>query len=228
MTAQQCKWARKRGKYPGMAAWVLLLLAMSWANPSHAAQVDGRSLFGMTARASADLTAFEKWTGTLERYFREKNVAAGSCEESFFTRCHLKEWRRFLEGLRGQTRQTQIKEVNRYLNSVSYLTDPVNYGTQDYWAVPGEHLSRRGDCEDYAIAKFLSLRALGFANEDLRVVVLQDLNLRVPHAVLVVYVEDQPFLLDNQISTVVPATTVRHYQPVYSLNETHWWLYLAP
>ena len=90
----------------------------------------------------------------------------------------------------GRDRQTQIEEVNTYLNNVSYLTDPINYGVADYLAVPREHLSRQGDCDDYAIAKFLSLRSLGFSNEGLRVVVLQDLNLRIPHAVLAVYVND--------------------------------------
>ena len=233
------KWFRKGPETPGTRLsatrlratrlrTAILVAAMLWAAPAHAAQMEERMLFGKQAIASTNLAAFAKWTGTLERYFKGRDVAEGSCEESFFNRCHLKEWSRFLESLRGQNRAAQIEAVNRYLNRVSYLTDPINYGVSDYWAVPDEHLSRRGDCEDYAIAKFLSLRVLGFANDDLRVVVLQDLNLRIPHAVLVVYMEGRPYLLDNQIHSVVPATTVRHYQPVYSLNETHWWLYHSP
>ncbi|MCE2510004.1 MAG: transglutaminase-like cysteine peptidase [Alphaproteobacteria bacterium] len=231
MTPWQMDRPRRKDGWVYILAGALLLLSLG-APPAlseeMAALTDGRGLFGKVSQGSSNLSAFPKWTGTLARYFEGRDVAEGGCEESFFTRCHLKEWRRFLEGLRGKSRHTQLEEVNRYINHVSYLTDPINYGVPDYWAVPDEHLNRRGDCEDYAIAKFLSLRELGFSNADLRIVVLQDLNLRIPHAVLAVYLNDQAFVLDNQINVVVPASGVRHYQPVYSVNETHWWLYLNP
>ncbi len=53
----------------------------------------------------------------------------------------------------------------------------------------------------------------------MRVVALQDQNLNLGHAVLVVYVGDEPMLLDNQIASVVPANSIRHYNPVFSINE---------
>jgi predicted transglutaminase-like cysteine proteinase len=59
----------------------------------------------------------------------------------------------------------------------------------------------------------------------MRVVALQDLNLNLGHAVLVVYVNDRPMLLDNQIAAVVPANSIKHYNPVFSINETGWWLH---
>ncbi|MEE8547966.1 MAG: transglutaminase-like cysteine peptidase, partial [Alphaproteobacteria bacterium] len=80
-------------------------------------------------------------------------------------------------------------------------------------------------CEDYAITKYMSLRTLGVPAEDMRIVVLQDMNLRLAHAVLVVYLNDEAFVLDNQIRWVVKETTIRHYRPYYSVNETHWWLH---
>ena len=43
-----------------------------------------------------------------------------------------------------------------FFNSVKYSDDKDIYGINDYWASPYEFLARdRGDCEDYAIAKFL-------------------------------------------------------------------------
>jgi predicted transglutaminase-like cysteine proteinase len=111
------------------------------------------------------------------------------------------------------------------MNRQRYLTDPRNYGVKDYWATPIQFLKRDGDCEDYAIAKFISLRALGFTNDMLRIVVLQDLNLRIGHAILVVYLDGRALVLDNQVRRVVPAETIRHYQPIYSINEQHWWLH---
>lgn len=209
-------------------AWVLALvifLLLFGDMPAFANEADSRQLFGRETYQFSDLKALTKWTGALERYFAEKRVAEGSCEKNFLTRCHLQEWIRFLDGLRGKNRWIQVEAVNRYLNTVPYLEDPINYGVPEYWATPSEHLSRQGDCEDYAIAKFLSLRELGFADKDLRVAVVQDLNLRVLHAVLVVYDGDQPYILDSQTRYVLPAFAILHYQPIYAVNETHWWLY---
>ena len=69
------------------------------------------------------------------------------------------------------------------------------------------------------------MRALGMDHDVLRIVVLQDLNLRVPHAILVAYVDGKPYVLDNQIPQVVSADVIHHYRPFYSINETNWWLH---
>ncbi len=133
-------------------------------------------------------------------------------------------WNREIETAE-RSRIEQIRSVNAEMNRHRYILDPVNYGVPDYWATPFQFLRLDGDCEDYAIAKFMSLRALGFDNDSLRVVVLRDLNLKLAHAILVVYHEGQVFVLDNQISDVVEAAAIRHYRPIYSVNETAWWLH---
>ena len=115
------------------------------------------------------------------------------------------------------------------MNKAKYITDKNNWGRKDYWATPGEFMANFGDCEDYAIIKFLSLKLLGFKDEDLRVVAVKDLNLKIGHDVLIVYWKDpksgkrRRLLLDNQIKKVVDARAVRHYQPVFSINSKNWW-----
>ena len=84
-------------------------------------------------------------------------------------------------------------------------------------------MAKFGDCEDYSIAKFMSLRQLGFSNAELRVVAVKDLNLKIGHAVLAVYLDGKALILDNQIRKVVEAKTIRHYVPVFSINEKFWW-----
>ena len=69
------------------------------------------------------------------------------------------------------------------------------------------------------------MRALGMSNENMRIVVVQDLNLRLGHAVLVVYLNNKAYVLDNQVDRVVSAERVRHYRPIYSINENAWWLH---
>ena len=182
-------------------------------------------LFGTRETRSTNLRLFPKWTGAIERYFDERKLAEAPCASTLFNRCHLREWTAFLAGLRGRDRVSQIVEINRRMNRKRYIVDPRNYGVPDYWATPGQFLRRNGDCEDYAIAKYMSLRALGFDGANMRIVVLQDLNLRIAHAVLVVYIAGETLVLDNQIENVVPASSIRHYRPIYSINENHWWLH---
>lgn len=174
-------------------------------------------IFGSIELPSKNLKKFPKWIDMVGRW----KDGAG-CESDT---CTAKGWQALINDLKGKDRLTQIKEVNKLLNSKKYIIDMKNWGMEDYWATPYQFLKKNGDCEDYAIAKFMVLKALGVPIEDMRVVALQDLNLGVGHAVLVVYEGNDPLLLDNQIKTVVPVNSVKHYQPVYSINELGWWLH---
>ncbi len=208
------------GRMIGMAALALVIAA----EPA-VARYSYPALFGSSEVRSDDLELFTKWAAALDRAFDERRLADAPCTATVFNRCHFAAWRRVLDDLRGLDRAAQLAAVNLYMNRKHYILDPRNYGVRDYWAAPGQFLSRDGDCEDYAIAKFMSLKALGFTNDDMRIVVLQDLNLGIAHAVLVVYLDGRALVLDNQIEEVVSADTVRHYRPIYSINERHWWLH---
>ena len=190
------------------------------------AQGDSQQSFFNTHEVErANLTPFPKWTGMLERHLRETRTIPGSCHPTPITRCRWEEWMAFLQSIRDRDFAAQMDAVNRYMNQHKYVLDIVNWGVEDYWATPYEFLRVNGDCEDFAIAKFISLRLLGHVADNMRVVVLQDLNLRTPHAVLVVQREGHYWVLDNQIPQVVDSTTIRHYRPIYSVDEKHWWLH---
>lgn len=176
------------------------------------------SLFGSREIASSDLALFPKWRGVVARFGEEEQSCASPL-------CDHEYWKRVLEGLAGAERMAQITAINREMNERLYVVDPINWGVPDYWATPFQFRRKNGDCEDYAIAKFMALRALGFDNGEMRIVVLNDLNLGIAHAILVVYVDGRALVLDNQIKSVVPADSIRHYQPVYSVNENGWWLH---
>ena len=187
-------------------------------------QVTAAGLFGTTEIRSSRLAVFGKWTGMLARFTAERARAA-KCRPTRFARCFLRDWDAFIADLRNRDPRAQIEAVQAHMNLSPYITDPRNWGVRDYWATPREFLRKDGDCEDYAIAKYMALRALGFAADQLRVVVLQDLNLNVPHAILVVYLDGRALVLDNQISRVIDAAAIHHYRPIYSINENAWWLH---
>ncbi len=175
------------------------------------------AIFNSKEFANKGIKKFPKWVDMLARWHE-----AAPCDDD---ECTTDGWQDLLIDLKGQDRMTQIREVNRYFNSMKYIVDRKNWGVEDYWATPFQFLKMDGDCEDYAIAKFMALKALGIPVEDMRVLALRDLNLDIGHAVLIVYEGDTPLLLDNQIKSVVPAETVKHYLPIFSLSETGWWLH---
>ena len=96
------------------------------------------------------------------------------------TTCKAKEWNAFIDSVRTLPREEQVRAVNREMNDKPYVTDPVNWHMADYWATPLQFLRKDGDCEDYAISKYMALKALGFCVDEMRIVVLQDTNLNVP------------------------------------------------
>lgn len=168
---------------------------------------------------SKKTSRFPKWLTMLDRFQDGRKL----CDSST---CSTKGWKELIAQLQGKDVKTQLREVHRAFNVKPYILDIKNWGVEDYWATPYQFIKKDGDCEDYAIAKYMALKALGVPIEDMRVVALEDLNLKLGHAVLVVYLgDDEPLMLDNQIAAVVPANSVRHYLPIFSINETGWWLH---
>lgn len=194
---------------------------------SLAAQAFPDALFGYSQVPQARLEDFPQWLDVLDRHLKD-DLGDGGCDQPTLNRCHLREWRAFLEGLRGRPVREQLEAVNRYANTRDYVLDLDNYGVDDYWAIPREFLAAGGDCEDYAITKLFSLRWLGYDPEDLRLVIVQDTNLRIPHAVLAVASGGEVYIMDNQVQPVLRQQDVVHYAPVFSINEHQWWLHLPP
>lgn len=184
-------------------------------------------LFGTQEIRNGNLRPFPKWTGMLDRYFQDAGNKPGPCSAKIFNQYHAQKWQTLVDQLKGQTVAAQLHAVNAFMNEARYIVDPINWGVRDYWATPGQFFAKKGDCEDYAIAKYLTLKRLGVDPGKMRIVVLQDLNLRVAHAILAVYTGDGIIILDNQIKRTVRASAIRHYKPIFSINEEAWWLHRA-
>jgi predicted transglutaminase-like cysteine proteinase len=178
------------------------------------------SLFGTTEIKSNNIGAFSKWTSVMHRYDQEMKTQANSP--------HAKEWKAHLDALQGASFQQKLEGVNNYMNAQPYVEDEVNYHVDDYWATPLEFLANGGDCEDYAIAKYASLRALGVPADDLRIAIVQDQVKHVPHAILIVYNGSHAYVLDNQNKHVEDAQNVSRYKPIFSINGNNWWLHKTP
>jgi predicted transglutaminase-like cysteine proteinase len=182
-------------------------------------------LFNSIEVHSPDSTAFKKWLEALDRNRREAGQTKRSCAEIGMNRCNAGTWQAMIEPLQGRKPSDVLRTVNQFFNKYPYILDSVNWGVEDYWESPGEFLSKAGDCEDYAIIKYMTLKRLGIDPARMRIVAVNDSNLGAGHAVLAVYVEERIFILDNQINDVIDSSKILHYEPIYSINESGWWLH---
>lgn len=200
---------------------LLLLICVLSALPAGASA----GLFGYREAPRSNLDIFPQWLSVLERHIRDR-VPEGNCESRRLDTCHVRRWQAFIHSIRTLPRREQIRRVNGFANQQEYILDIENYGVEDYWATPRQFLYNNGDCEDYAITKMLTLKQLGFDTRAMRIVVLQDTNLRIAHAVLAIDVKDDTLIMDNQIEEVVSHRHIVHYVPIYSVSEQRWWMYL--
>ena len=120
-----------------------------------------------------------------------------------------------------------LRQVNGFFNQVPYYSDLQHWGVADYWATPSEMLgSFGGDCEDYSISKYLSLKEVGVPIEKLRITYVRALQLGESHMVLAYYPtpDADPLILDNLNGTILPASQRRDLEPVYSFNDDDLWV----
>ncbi len=140
----------------------------------------------------------------------------------------LLEWEEMIRSAkRGRSDDEKLESVNRFFNSrVRYAEDIEVWGVEDYWATPFEFLSKNaGDCEDFAIAKYFTLKALGVKEEKLNIMYVKALHLGIAHMVLAYYStpEADPLILDNIIDDILPGSKRTDLLPVFGFNGSGLW-----
>jgi len=111
--------------------------------------------------------------------------------------------------------------INRAVNtSIRPTSDWAQYGYADFWASPLQALGNgAGDCEDYAIVKYVALRNLGMDVKDLRLVIVQDYKHHTIHAVVAVRDEQRWAILDNRTMAIVNTDELKNYLPLVVLAQ---------
>ena len=168
-------------------------------------------------------------SGALEQ-FRVTDATLRAVEERYgrVGRFRVERWQRLLDQHQQSDIHTMLQAVNRFANeNVGYASDLEHWGQNDYWATPLETLGTgKGDCEDYVILKYASLRALGVPEERLRLMYVRALSIDEPHMVLIYFEEpDQfPLVLDNLTNRILPANERTDLRPVFSFNGQGLWM----
>ncbi len=139
----------------------------------------------------------------------------------------LTAWQQLLQEAANLPESDKLDRVNRFFNQVRFIDDRIHWGQEDYWATPVEFLiSNGGDCEDFSIAKYYTLKALGVAEDKMSLAYVKSLELNQAHMVLTYYASPaaMPVVLDNLIGEIRPANQRPDLLHVYTFNGDSLWL----
>lgn len=140
----------------------------------------------------------------------------------------IQDWGRLIDASENLDEAAKLKTVNAFFNGALVFTDDRTvWHQEDYWATPVEALYKgAGDCEDYSIAKYVTLRRLGIPSDKLRITYVKALQQNQAHMVLTYYYSPtaEPLVLDNLIPQIKPASQRKDLLPVYAFNAEGLWL----
>ena len=226
------------GMFGHSHAWraVVLACGLAWFGPAAvvtAATLDRLESSGLVEKSAEPFGLFasplsegglrEKWLG-VEHQLDDERVQLALCDGDR-ERCVSPAALRFLaivdnaKALEGRAR---LGEINRAINlAIRPMSDLAQYGAIDVWSSPLVTFAHgAGDCEDYAIAKFVALRHAGIAADDLRIIVMRDTIRGEDHAVAAARLDGHWLMLDNRRMAMVEDANVRNYRPTFVIDQT--------
>ena len=177
--------------------------------------------FGLFTSILSEGGLHEKWRG-VERWLDDEMVQLALCEGDR-ARCVSPAALQFLaivDSAKVREARARVGEINRAVNlAIRPMSDLAQYGEIDVWSSPLATFARgAGDCEDYAIAKFVALRLAGIAPEDIRIVIIHDTSRNEDHAVAAVRLDGHWLTLDNRRMVMVEDAEVRNYRPIFLID----------
>jgi predicted transglutaminase-like cysteine proteinase len=186
--------------------------------------------FGLFTFRAPEGVLWRKWRsvqGDIAADMREAancKLDAATCSEA------ARRFTLMVDDVRSRDGKARIEAANRLINTaIRYTRDLVQHAAIDVWSSPLASLgSGRGDCEDYAIAKYVLLREAGVAEQDLRVLLVRDRAVREDHAVLAVRIDGAWTVLDNRYAALSSDSELRHFTPLVELDHSGVNMFASP
>lgn len=152
----------------------------------------------------------------------QKELLRGKNDMVFTQNEALRKQMNYFYNMKDKPLAKQIDFVNAFWNRFAYRSDQDVYNDKDHWATPGEFLSNKGgDCEDFALIKYWTLRKLGVPAENMSILVGQRLDRNETHAVLSVKDDKgKTWILDNLLHKPVSEDKMYSvFVPKYQISE---------
>ena len=178
--------------------------------------------FGHLAVPAPEGGLSRKWRGVQQQIGAEAEILS-HCREVPET-CPSDAARHFLAIISaGQARhgRGRLGEINRAINlAIRPMSDLAQYGVVDVWSSPlTTFTTGAGDCEDYAIAKYVALREAGMRAEDVRLLIVRDRKLHEDHAVIAARLDGHWLVLDNRRLLMLEDEQLTRYQPLFEIDD---------
>lgn len=212
------------------AALLGLMLAALCGSAHGGDSVKDASFLANPAAKHNGVASLPQWTHILAQYEKNKEAYA-ACRETP-AECaseRVAVWQQFIDAVKDQPDFRQIAYVNHWVNRMPYRQDELVYGDNDHWASVEEFLAYAGDCEDFAIMKYLTLRELGFPAKRMHITMVYDVFSGTDHAFLVVESDGGvEYVMDNRETGTDPSLFSARYKPHFAFNEKSLRTYNSP
>ncbi|MFK4590124.1 transglutaminase-like cysteine peptidase [Bradyrhizobium diazoefficiens] len=190
----------------------------------------GDEPFGLFTFRAPEGLLWQKWRGLETRLVRDAETLKRCESDAANCPSNAAQFLRLIGAAKAKSGRARLDEVNRAVNMVvRYVSDYAQHGEADRWSSPLETFATaKGDCEDYAIAKYVALHEAGFPREDLRLVLVRDRAVRQDHAVLAARLEGQWLVLDNRRSELIEDSGATNLAPLFAIDHAGVHLFAAP
>jgi predicted transglutaminase-like cysteine proteinase len=178
-------------------------------------------LFDMDTELLAGGNISEKWNHAKTEIARDRE-AVDRCRTNNVCSADARKLLDLSAAGAGRTGRARVGLINRAVDlAIGPASDEAQWGAADRWSAPFETLrSSRGDCEDYAIVKYLALTEAGFSRDDVKIVILKNAFPTEDHAVVAARVDGQWLILDNRTLTLVRDVDLIRATPQLVLDHT--------
>ena len=190
----------------------------------------GKAPFGLFSFRAPEGILWRKWRDMEADIAKEQTILEHCRTNAEGCPSNAAQFLRLISVVKTQSGRGQLDEANRAVNmAIRYASDFAQHGEVDRWSAPlATFATAKGDCEDYAIAKYVALREAGFPSSDMRLVLVRDRAVRQDHAVLAARLDGRWLILDNRWSGLVEDSTASSLTPLFAINDQGVHLFAAP
>lgn len=195
------------------------------ATPDTSGHAKSDEPFGLFTFVAPDSIVWFKWRKVAEDIRAQEPALMRCLSEESQCSPGAARFAAIVREAREHEGRVRLNFVNqRVNNAIRYTSDMTQWGTADDWSAPlaggkGSFETGLGDCEDYAIAKYVALRAAGVPARQLRVLLVHDNVARLDHAVLAANDNGHWFILDNRWTAAVEDSDVRRFTSLFALDD---------
>ena len=195
------------------------LAALDPAEPA-AASPPVAEPFGLAAAPISFGGVLTKWSG-VETDIRAGNDVLARCRDNIETcPAPARDFLAIVDQGRKLTGRARIGVINRAVNlAIEPMSDMAQWGVPDRWSAPLETFTtHRGDCEDYAIAKYVALTQAGIPATDVKLVIVRNTEANEDHAIVAARTDGGWIMLDNRWLTLVEDNNMAKAIPLFVLD----------